>query len=122
MRLNNTKKYGNEGELLCEQYLIKNEYKIIDRNASTKLMLGEIDIIAQKNEFIIFVEVKRRSYNFIQIHEMVNYYKKKRIYQSAILYMQHKKIPLDKFVVRFDICYINNDTINYFENAFTCQF
>ena len=50
---------GNLGEDFAADYLEKEGYRILERNYATKL--GEIDIIAQKDNFIAFVEVKARS-------------------------------------------------------------
>jgi len=51
-----TQKTGEYGELICRKYLLKNGYKVVEANFSTRS--GEIDIIAQKNNRIHFIEVK----------------------------------------------------------------
>lgn len=53
------KKFGKGGEDIASQYFIDNGFTILLRNFRTKF--GEIDIIAQKNQKIYFVEVKTRS-------------------------------------------------------------
>ena len=63
MKLFTTKQKGDIGEKFTERYLKKNGYKILERNYRQKC--GEIDIIAQKGEYIIFTEVKTRAANFI---------------------------------------------------------
>ena len=50
------KKTGGEGEDLAEAHLAKKGYQILRRNFVTKV--GEIDIIAQDGETVVFVEVK----------------------------------------------------------------
>ena len=52
MKLFTTKQTGDIGEEYTERYLRKNGYKILERNYRRKC--GEIDIIAQKGEYIIF--------------------------------------------------------------------
>ena len=49
---------GQWGEDLACFYLSKNGFRIIARNWKCKI--GEIDIVAQQKEFIVFVEVKTR--------------------------------------------------------------
>ncbi|TXH02360.1 MAG: YraN family protein [Candidatus Moraniibacteriota bacterium] len=51
---------GKRGEELAEAYLRKQGYKILGRNVANPLgkRLGEIDIVAEKAQEIIFVEVK----------------------------------------------------------------
>lgn len=50
---------GNEAETLAAQALEAAGYHVITRNYSCRV--GEIDIIAQKDECICFVEVKYRN-------------------------------------------------------------
>lgn len=59
MRLTHPK--GIKGEGIACQYLIENQWTIIERNWHCKL--GEIDIIASKQDFLVFFEVKLRSSN-----------------------------------------------------------
>ena len=47
------------GERLAADHLEKNGYKILDRNV--RMSRNEIDIIAEDDSFIVFVEVKTRS-------------------------------------------------------------
>ena len=51
-----TQKKGEYGEEICVQFLKNNGYLIIDRNYT--IPVGEIDIIAGKNNIIHFIEVK----------------------------------------------------------------
>lgn len=51
-----TQKIGEIGEKIAEMFLVKHGFTIIDRNFTHKL--GEIDIIAKKNNKIFFFEVK----------------------------------------------------------------
>ena len=55
----NNREFGNKGEDLACDYLVKNGYEIIERNKHFSKFC-EIDIIAKfKNKFV-FVEVKTR--------------------------------------------------------------
>ncbi len=51
-----TQKIGEFGETLACEYLQKEGFKVIDRNYYQKI--GEIDVIAQKDKILHFVEVK----------------------------------------------------------------
>lgn len=51
-----TQKIGEYGENICNKWLINNGFKIIERNYT--INKGEIDIIAQKNYTLHFIEVK----------------------------------------------------------------
>ncbi len=50
---------GVLGEKLAADYLEKNGYKIVDKNV--RMSKNEIDIIAEDDSFLVFVEVKTRS-------------------------------------------------------------
>lgn len=53
------KRLGAYGENLAADFLVRRNYKIIDRNFRTRF--GEIDLIARQGDEILFVEVKTRS-------------------------------------------------------------
>lgn len=53
-----SKDFGNDGETIARRYLEKNGYEILDTNWRVGHL--EADIIAYKDERIIFVEVKTR--------------------------------------------------------------
>ncbi|WP_276661388.1 YraN family protein, partial [Syntrophomonas wolfei] len=54
---------GLWGEELAAQYLGKKGYKILERNFYTRY--GELDLVCEKDDNIVFVEVKtRRSTRF----------------------------------------------------------
>ena len=59
--MQHNQKYGYIGEEIAADYLIRSSYKIIYKNKRIKR--DEIDIIATKNNSIIFIEVKTRLNN-----------------------------------------------------------
>lgn len=54
------KNYGDNGEIIAEEFLTSNGFKIIVKNFRYG-KYGEIDIIACNEDITLFVEVKRRS-------------------------------------------------------------
>jgi putative endonuclease len=56
----NTKETGNIGEDIAAAFLQKSGFSILERNYTKKW--GEIDIVAQKEHCVHFVEVKTVSY------------------------------------------------------------
>jgi len=76
----NTKK-GKLGELLAENFLQKKGYVIIANNY--RFARAEIDIIAQKDDLLVFVEVKFRKSNFFGDPEDSITPKKIEMIQSA---------------------------------------
>lgn len=90
---------GNRGEDLAATYLKKKGFKILMRNFKTPL--GEIDIIAEDKETIVFIEVKTRSDDsFGQPFEAVDGRKRERMRRIALLYLKNlgKERP-----ARFDV-------------------
>lgn len=111
----NTHKLGVAGEQKAVEYLQKNGYKILERNFTTKL--GEIDIIASKQNTIIFVEVKQReSLKYGYPREAITNYKAQKIRKVAQLYLKIHKLMCEK--VRFDCVEILADNITHLENCF----
>lgn len=96
--MNGTADIGKAGEDSAAQYLLGQGYRILDRNyANTKgLRLGEIDIVAQRKEEIVFVEVKAA---FIETGKelrlpewQVNRSKLRKMEKAAILYLKEKQL------------------------------
>lgn len=80
----------------------------------------EIDIIAEKDNWLVIVEVKgRTNLNFGKPHEFINNDKKNFLVEAACAYIEQHQITLN---VRFDaisICMNNQHfQIEHFENIF----
>jgi len=96
----NKRKFGIIGEKIAQGYLTNKGYEVIETNYYTKR--GEIDIICQKDNCIIFVEVKTRtSLKFGTPAMAVNSIKKKHIRTAAKIFLYLNKLP--KYDVRFDV-------------------
>jgi putative endonuclease len=109
---------GRLGESLAVDYLLKNNYVILERN--WRFQKAEIDIIAKKEGQIIIVEVKTRNSNFFgDPQSFVSPEKIKLLVKAANQYLVSNNIPLE---VRFDILAIikNKSTqeITHFKDAF----
>ena len=109
---------GKSGEEIATQYLIKEKYKILERNFKSKQ--GEIDIIALDKQEIVFVEVKSRtSKAYGNPKDAVDTKKKKHIYNTAQYYTYIHN--LEDAPIRFDVIeiYIMNKVykINHIKQA-----
>ena len=112
---------GSAGENKAVKYLKKHKYKILSQNYQT--FFGELDIICRKGEYIVFVEVKTRSKNYmVSGRDSVTSAKQKRIIKAAMQYLQSYKFDLQP---RFDVIEItvekDNDEIVHIENAFSAE-
>ena len=104
---------GDLGEDFATKYLIKNNYKIIERNFRCKI--GEIDIIARNENYFCFIEVKtRHGIYYGTPAQAVNYTKQHKIIMCAQFYILKMKL-YENFNYRFDIVEIvldKSDRIN----------
>lgn len=83
------KDLGKFGELLSALYLIMKGYKIREKNYWTKI--GEIDIICQKRNTVVFVEVKtRKNTKYVSPKENIDYRKLRKIRRVAQSYIDLK--------------------------------
>ena len=113
--MNNSQK-GRKGEDAAVFYLKTHFYKILERNYRCRY--GEIDIIAKKGGYIIFIEVKfRKNDESGQPFEAVNSYKQQHIRNTAANYLQSVGLGLDT-ACRFDVIDILNKRITHYKNAF----
>ena len=78
---------GKIGERYVLQMLLEQGYTFIDANYYSRF--GEIDIIVADDKYIVFVEVKTRDEKSISMPlEAVTFSKKKKLIQTALLYLQ----------------------------------
>jgi len=113
---------GIVGEDYAAELLVKKGYLIVERNYHSRF--GEVDIIAENSEYVLFVEVKTRDENFsVSPVEAVTVGKQRKIFKTALLYLQSHRTNLQP---RFDVIGITTKhdsfevkSIEYIENAFT---
>ena len=83
---------GKRGENLALDYLKTRRYSVIEKNFRSKF--GEIDIIAEKNHSLYFIEVKTRSnLNHGEPYEAVNKRKIYHIIKAAQYYLLKNAYP-----------------------------
>lgn len=109
---------GAEGEELAAKLLREKGYAILERNYRHKK--SEIDLIARRDNWLVFVEVKTRTSDaFGYPEEFVDAKKKKKILEGADYYMF---ITDWSGNVRYDIVAVNLQyeipTVVHIEDAF----
>lgn len=110
---------GTKGEKLALEYLENKGYQILESNWRSKHY--EIDIIALKSNFVVFVEVKTRSGNpVLKPEDAVNKTKQRMLISAANSYIFSKNMQQE---ARFDIVAIifknNQFFIHHIEDAFS---
>jgi putative endonuclease len=109
---------GKMGEDLAAEWLRQKGYAICERNWRSGRT--EIDIIAENDRFIVFVEVKTRSSDFlVDPAGAVTIPKQRTIIFAASDYIKSKNIPKE---ARFDIITVvvegPDHMVDHIENAF----
>ena len=112
---------GQRGETLGWNFLKKQGYALMEKNYRTRL--GEIDVVARKDQTVVFIEIKtRRDTRFGLPEEAVDWRKRQKLSRLAESYLQEK--GLEDQPVRFDILSITWDGMrepqfSLLEDAFT---
>ena len=99
-------KIGEIGEDIAVKYLKKKGYYIIERNYCNKF--GEIDIIAEKENYKIFIEVKSRtSENYLELAHSLYNKQIAHLRKAAVYFFVDQNIYLSP--IRFDLIAIKID-------------
>ena len=97
-----SKSLGSLGEKIASDFLTNKGYRILDKNYSPRWISGprrgEIDIIAEKEGTVSFIEVKTLESNSssgFNPEDKVNFQKQKKIMRTAENWLIERKIPLN---------------------------
>jgi len=87
------KELGDIGEEMARKFLKKKGYRI--RETNFRCREGEIDIIAEHKDYLVFIEVRTKTgSSFGSPEESVTFAKKEKLIASALAYMSsHKDLP-----------------------------
>ncbi len=117
------KEIGRLGEDMTARYLEGQGFYIARRNYTTRY--GEIDIVAENREYIVFVEVKTRDEGYIVSPQAaVTKEKQRKIVLTALDYLRLRRVEMN---YRFDIAEVTykidengefKASLNYIKNAF----
>ncbi|RTL04294.1 YraN family protein [Candidatus Dependentiae bacterium] len=111
--------FGSWAEEYVSVHLQEKEFLILHKNY--RKMVGEIDIIAQKKDLLIFVEVKARKAATVPLEEIILTSKQKKIIATAKHFLMSYK-QYNSVTVRFDVALVDHTkegiALSYIENAF----
>lgn len=112
-------KWGKQAENIVCEYLISKGYTVRERNWRPKSSKSEIDLIAQKDNTLIFVEVKARTDKDVDPTEAMTSEKIKNVVRGANSYLQAQDFD---FFYRFDVAAVSGSVddfkLDYLEDAF----
>jgi len=121
----NTRLIGNQGEDLAVSYLIKNNYKIVERNFRRKW--GEIDIVAKdkKTKELVFIEVKTKKIGYSSTPRPEEMLTKRKIHHLQRVFLSYlASLKKSSIPWRFDFIAVEIDkqfslpTIRHYKNLF----
>ncbi|MDE6631699.1 MAG: YraN family protein [Muribaculaceae bacterium] len=112
-------KWGKQAENIVCDYLISKGYTVRERNWRPKTSKSEIDLIAQKEDTLIFVEVKARSDKDQDPAEAMTAEKIRNVVRGANSYLMRQEYD---YYYRFDVATVNGNAedykLDYLEDAF----
>lgn len=92
------RQFGNIGEDEAIRFLLEKNYKILDRNYRVK-NIGEIDVVCENNNKLVFFEVKTRNAIYeskFPIQLSINYKKRKNLKRICEIYLLSNKNYKDR--------------------------
>ncbi|WP_251388543.1 YraN family protein [Mediterraneibacter agrestimuris] len=111
----NQREIGSKYEHIAGRYLEQKGYRILEYNYHCRR--GEIDLIAQDGEYLVFCEVKyRRGRMTGSPVEAVDVYKQRKLWKTAEYYLLRHR--LYNVPCRFDVIGIEDSKITLIKNAF----
>ena len=109
---------GQQGEAIAAGYFIERGFRILDRN--WRCPTGELDIVMEKNDTLIFVEVRtRRGHRYGTAEESVTPSKQARLIELAHSYIQLTQPPHQQWRIDIAAVHLGQGTpqVNHLENA-----
>ncbi len=113
---------GDRGERVATKFLKRKGYRILARQSRSRI--GEIDLIAQDGDTIVFVEVKTRSSaNAGHPAEAITIAKRRQLTRAALAWLKRRRLLEHR--TRFDVIAITWQTgaplIEHYESAFAAE-
>lgn len=115
---------GKVGEDYVAKHLKSKGYIILKRNWHDS-RYGEIDIIAENRDYIVFVEVKtRQKLSIVSGVEAVDFHKQQRIKNASQIFMRKLRTNLPPRIDVAEVTLLDESKdgfdfkLNYIENAF----
>jgi putative endonuclease len=112
---------GEGGESVAAIWLEGLGYRVLGRNHRCRR--GEIDIVAEEEGCLCFVEVRTRGPSWVTPAETVGFAKQRRVVAAARHYLVHQGAGLGPRPLRFDVVEVQMDTfegmtLSLYRNAF----
>ena len=106
------KLFGDRSENLATQFLEQEGFLILERNYFAR-KLGEIDIVAQYDDVLHFIEVKSGRAEFDPVYNITPA-KLRKVINSAQYYLKVKKLDM---AFSIDALIIRDNEVEFIENV-----
>lgn len=117
LKLKTSYSIGQNAEKQAMKWLQAAKWQILEHNFKTAL--GEIDIIASKNNTLAAFEVKcRKDFNILPY--CISTRQQSRIQQALLLYLQ-KNPQFTNYNIRFDAILVYNNKMQHIESAWLAK-
>lgn len=119
-KISPTQQVGYKAEEAASHFLIQQKLILIEKNFCCNM--GEIDLIMQDKNTLVFIEVRLRQHpQFATGLESVDQYKQAKLRRAAEYYLQKKQLS-GKLPCRFDVIAATRQTdaftFDWIKNAF----
>lgn len=113
----NKQELGKSGEDMASAFLQNKGYKIIDRNFRFGRN-GEIDIVAQKKDLVLFVEVKNRNTEKFggALYSITSKKKNSLRFTANQFIRQNPELDNKSNTFRFDLIAVEDESIEWIED------
>lgn len=116
MTYNYKNQKGKLGEKLSEEFLIKENHKILKKNFRKNS--GEIDIISEKGDTIFFIEIKNWNSQHFSPHETFTNAKIKKMRLTAERFLA-EHVSFQSYLVSFSLISIEeNEEVKFYSHLF----
>jgi putative endonuclease len=112
------KRTGRRGEEIAAAYFVEQGYKILQRN--WRCSSGELDIVMESNDTLVFVEVRTRTSRLFGLaEESITPAKQTRLVELAQTYLQQTASPHPSWRIDIAAVYLGAGApqINHIKNA-----
>lgn len=114
--MTNKREIGDFYEEKAVKFLEEQGFEILERNFRCKI--GEIDIVAKEQEYLVFVEVKyRKNVRLGLPQEAVDWRKQQKIRKVSDYYRMVNRIG-ENIPIRYDVVWEMGEKVELIRNAF----
>ncbi len=105
--------FGDKSETLATEFLEQEGFTILERNYFAR-KLGEIDIVAKRDDIVHFIEVKSSKFNSFDPIYNLTPSKLRKVINSAHYYLKVKELDV---AFSIDAIIVRGDEVEFIENV-----